>query len=480
MISMTPSRTLSQVPAWQRERALVLHREFLALERDLAAGDGASDLVKALAGALAGREIVVRDHDGREIDRRPFRASVQNLWTLLRKWRGGGRRVEAMLPAYQSAGHHRPLPDALKSEIQRRASAQRGGRDKHARGNDASVYDQLCRDWAAGKPIRGLGTWRDWWQADPRTARLPVPALAPEFPWCERTLRRHSGCRALKDAGNIGAAAAAKHLPHLTLDYSRLRKCELYTLDDVRLDVACLDDATGQPVEAYAYILMEVASRSIVAFMLKPSRHVKAEDVDELLARGLQTPGYGIGVGYVTHIRFERGTVACSEAAQAILEGGSGDRVKIHRTSMDGGVRWAGAAPDRATGHASGKAVIESFMRQLHGRLNHLPGQRGNKRENSPANLGFEDRHELRPRSKRDSLTQQAQTLGEIRAAAIRSGERPKIALPMLLFSQLRAAVETAVRDHNADPGHAYQGHSTRAEMEIAPGVWAEIEDPAA
>lgn len=468
------SRDITNVPAWQRERALILHREFLSLERSVAAGVGTTAALQLISESLRDRTIIVRDHQGNEIDRKPLRASVGNLWTLLRKWRAGGRVVETLLPAYRSAGDNRPVPDLLKAEIQRRATNQRGGRDKHGRSNDAAVYRWLCDDWKAGKALPGVGTWQDWWMSDPRTRHLPMPSAAPDFPWTERTVRRHSGNRALKALGNIGAAAANKHLPSLTLDYSKLRKCELYTLDDVRLDISALDDATGNVVEVVAYILMEVASRSIVAVMVKPAGHVKAEDVDELLARGLQTPGYGIGVGYVTHIKFERGTVACSEAAQAILEGGSGGRIQVHRTSMDGGTRWAGSAADRASGHAAGKAVIESFNRQLHGRLNHLPGQRGNNAANSPANLGMEDRSAISG-SKRDSIVRQAETLGAIRAAAIASGDRPKIELPFLLFSQVRAEVEAAVAAHNADPGHNYQGHGTRTVAEIAPGVWATI-----
>lgn len=458
---------LTTAPAWQRERALLLHTRFATLEREVAAGARASALVTALAGEL----------DGAEVAGKALAASENTLWRLLREWRTGGRVATALLPRYHSAGSARPVPPALVAEIQRRASASRGGRDKHGRSNDAAVYQQLERDWRAGKPIEGLGTWRDWWAADERTRHLPQPAAAPDFPWCERTIRRHSGSRALKAAGNLGRAEAMKHLPRVEMDYSKLRRCELYTLDDARLDISAIHDATGQPVEVYGYILIEVASRMIVNVMLKTEKHVRQEDVAEVLAYGLSAPGFGIGVDYPTHIKFERGSVACSEATQAILEGGSGGRIIVHRTGMNGGIRWVGSAADRASGNAAGKAVIESFIGRLHSRLLHLPGQRGNNATNSPANLGIEDRLK-RSASKKETgtLVDEARKLAAIRLESLRLTGGSKVKLPLLLFSQVRTEVERAIVDYNHEAGHAYQGHGTRTEAEIAPGVWAAID----
>jgi hypothetical protein len=460
---------ISTAPAWQRERALLLHRHFTEVERSAAAGERISSRMAELAAAL----------DGAEVGGRALKASEKTLWRLLGEWRTGGRTAGALIPRYCSAGSARPMPDALKAEIQRRASHQRGGRDKHGRANDAAVYQQLVRDWRAGKEIKGLGTWQDWWADDERTRGLDLPASAPDFPWCERTVRRHSGSRALKAAGNIGKAEAMRYLPRVDMDYSRLRKCELYTLDDARLDLAAINDATGQPCEVYAYILIEVASRMIVNVMLKTEKHVRQEDVAEVLAYGLSAPGFGIGVGYATHIKFERGTVACSEATQAILEGGSGGRIVVHRTGMHGGIRWVGSSADRASGNAAGKAVVESFIGRLHSRLSHLPGQRGNNAANSPTHLGIEDR--LKPGAGRDTdgaartLVREARQLAAIRLESLRTTGGSKIELPLLLFSQVRTEVQNAIEHYNAEAGHDYQGHGSRTEAEVAPGVWAKL-----
>lgn len=469
------SITDKSVPTWQRERAFELQKRFADLERRTAAGEKTGDIIAEISAELRDRAIIVRDVDGSELQRKGFAASEGNLWTLLKKWRENHRVVESLLPGYKSAGSHRPMPDGLKAEIQRRATNQLAGHDSKGRAIMAAVYKDLCRDWKAGKYIKGLGTWQQFWQEDARTRALPLPPVVPDFPWHERTFRRHCGSRALRDRGNRGDAAGKKHLPHVQINYANLRRCELYTLDDKRIDTVCIDDA-GNPVECYAYILMEVASRTIVAVTLKPAtgdKRLRGEDVDELIARGLTTDGFGIGVGYTTHIKFERGHLACSENGQRVLEVGSGGRIKVHRTDMDGDCVWVGSAADKQSGHWAGKAVVESFMRNLDNRLQSLPGARGNRFENSPANLGFEDRHRD---VKTSTQTQMARDLGVIRAEALRQGESGKIILPFLLFSQLAKAVMQAAEDHNNTRGHGMQGFSRLAEMEVAPGVWMEVE----
>jgi hypothetical protein len=210
-----------------------------------------------------------------------------------------------------------------------------------------------------------------------------------------------------------------------------------------------------------------VASRYLVAYVLKPKNAISQDDVDELLAYGMQAPGFGIGVGYTTHIKFERGTIACSEAAQTTLEAASNGRIKIHRTSMDGSIRWAGSPRDKSSGHAVGKAVIESFFRRLHLALMQLKGQRGNKWANQPQNLGYEGAGKLTP----GSLAAEAEKLARLQMIA---GKRISLRLPMLHLRDVDAAVKEALRMHNTEPGHDYSGHGTFEQAEVAPGVWQE------
>lgn len=457
-----------KIPTWQRQRISLIDTEF----RVLAA---AIDHERARLGT--GLETIAARLDGKELDggKRVLRASVKTLTRLWYEWEKAGRKAASLLPDYRNR-HAHTMPDPLIAEIQRLATAETGSRDKNQTGVEgAAIWKKLTKRWQAGEAIPGLGTWQEWYAE--QHPHLPLPSTPPDFPWCSRSVIRRSGCDALKRWGNIGAAAAAKLLPSMERDYSKLRKCELYTLDDVQLDFVAIDELTGRVVKMMAYILMEVASRSIVAFMVKPENAVKAEDVDELLAHGLQCDGFGIGEGYTTHIWFERGTVACSEAAQRVLEAGSDGGIKIHRTSMDGGVRWIGAAADRATGHSAGKAVIESFNRNLHRRLLDIKGQRGNRYDAQPANLGFGESKAKNPAaSDRQTAVSDAERLAQFKLTAMVAGTDAKLKLPFLTATQARQAVAAAVADHNATRGHGMQGFNTITEAEVAPGVWREVE----
>lgn len=453
---------------WQRQRAALLHREFgqLAVAVEL---EGAKlvPAIQALAVKLHGTVLECG---------KPLGCSWQNLRTFWYRWLKGDRKATALLANYSSPAHIVRMPDELAAEIQRRATAPTGGRDKHGKGMDATqIHKALQREWQAGASIPGVGTWQQWWKA--ARPAIPMPLVAPEFPWSVKTVTRRIGPKALRKMGNIGHAAALKHLPHMRRDYSKLRKCELYTLDDVRLDLVAIDDLTGRTVWVKCYILQEIASRCIVAFILKPAEAIKAEDVDELLAWGLQAEGFGIGEGYTTHIWFERGTVACSELAQRTLEACSDGGIQIHRTSMDGGVRWIGSAADKASGHSAGKATIESFNRKLHVRLLHLPGQAGNRHENMPANLGMGEAERKDPSKRRsqDTLKAEAERLAQFRVSALMRGDQVDLKLPLLLVSQLQQEVASAIREYNGERGHRMQGFHQVTEAEVVPGVWREV-----
>ena len=459
--------TLSKTSHWQRDRAARLHQAFAELERSMA---------MEKAPLVASLERLAARLDGTALSGgRVLRAKFMTLRTLYYKWQAGGQKATALLSAYSSPAHVIRLPDELAAEIQKLATTKTGGRDKHQNGIEAPAIRKLLQiRWWQGEALPGLGTWQQWWAA--HHSALPLPANPPEFPWGDKTIARRMGPRALRRMGNIGHAAALKHLPSMKRDYSKLRKCELYTLDDVKLDLIALCELTGKPVDVVIYVLMEVASRSIVSFVLKPKNAIRAEDVDEMLAHGLQADGFGIGIGYPTHIWFERGTVACSEAAQRVLEAGSEGGIIIHRTSMDGGVSWLGSAADKASGHSAGKAAIESFNRNLHRYLLHLPGQRGNNYGNMPANLGAGDPAlKDASRSERGTLAHEAERLAQFKLTAALMGHSADLKLPLLTISQLQQEVRQVMQAHNDRRGHNFQGFHQDTEAEVAPGVWQTV-----
>ena len=459
--------SISRTSTWQRDRATRFHQAFAEMER-LRSCEGVAleDCLKHIAARLDGTPLA---------GGRTLKAAFPTVRTLFYKWIKGGRTAAALVSGYTSPNHVRRMPDELAAEVQKLATTKTGARDKNGNGIEApAIRKRLQARWWAGEALPGLGTWQEWFRAE--YPAMPLPANPPEFPWGDKTIARRMGPKALRRMGNIGHAAALKHMPSMKRDYSKLRKCELYTLDDVRLDLIALCELTGKPIDVVLYVLMEVASRSIVSFVLKPKNAIRAEDVDEMLAHGPQADGFGIGIGYPTHIWFERGTVACSEAAQRVLEAGSEGGIVIHRTSMDGGISWIGSAADKASGHSAGKAAIESFNRNLHRALLHLPGQRGNNFSNMPANLGAGDPNlKDASKSERGTLAHEAERLGQFKITAALLGHSADLKLPLLTISQLQQEVRKVMQDHNDRRGHDFQGFHYDTEAEVAPGVWQTV-----
>lgn len=457
--------SLATTSSWQRIRASLLHAEFTGI-----------DQARRLTGAPLGAALTqaAARLDGRDLGSgHTLSASAVTVRRWWDQWLRGGKVAGAIAYGYKGT-NKRAFPRALITEVLKLATAETGGRDKNSRGAHATdIRKVLEKRWRAGHALPGIGTWQQWWATEHPS--FPLPSQAPDFPWSTKTILRHSGAKAIKAGGNLGAAAMEKHTWKIERDYSKLRKCELYTLDDVRLDLAALDDATGKAVTMTCYILMEVAARYIVAHVCKPDTAIHQADVDELLAHGLSVPGFGIGVGYQTHILFERGTIACSEAAQLVLEAGSEGQIKVHRTGMDGGVKWTGAARDRASGRGNGKAVIESFNGKFHNRLIWLPGQRGNNAANQPRNLGIEFAGADNPlASKGRTTAQNAERLHALNRIAEANGMPPFAALPLLYVSQVQQIVGIAIADYNNEGGHGMQGFHRVAQIESAPGVWEE------
>lgn len=445
------------MPKWRRERALLLDKHFRLL---------APRLSDKLCKLSAGLDNIVIALDGQTVGGKALKLTQATLRRAWKRWIAGGKTPIALDHEYKSGASH--VSNDLIRELQRR-STQPGCKEHSV------AIDSLIQDWKAGKELPGIGTWQDLWMSSKRTRHLPLPDEAPDFysiVASRTTLYRYAPDAPTKTAGNLGRSKAKNLLPCVRLNYTRLRKGELYTLDDVRLDLVVIDDATGHVTTITCYILMEVGSRYIAGYVAKPSESIKAEDVDELLAYGLNT--LGVGDGYVTHILFERGTIACSEAAQLVIEGMTEGEIKIHRTGMVGGVQWVGNPSERRTGNSSAKGCIEAFNHQLHLLLKALPGQRGNHYDTQPSTLGFTGARNKdgSHQTHKGSLVEQSERLAQFE---IKSGRRLKLNLGMLYWHELDVLLRQAIKRHNTEPGHNYSGHGQRRERETAPGVWERL-----
>lgn len=438
---------LVNAKGWAQEKALVLDE----IMHELAAMIERDHTLREAAGILA-----VRYH-GRAFNRKDgvhlLSLSESGLVTKYYLWMSHGRSFTAFLPHYK--GNAKKVPTELIQEIHRRCTLP-------GMVNSSPVFTALEREWASEKEVPGLGTWKTWWSA--RYPSLPVPDKAPDFPFSRQTLYKYLPDRKRRVRGNLGKAAAAGHMPHLTLNYSNLKPCELFVFDDVRLDLVGVDDSTGFTTEVKAYIAIEAGTRYVPAFVLRPSNAFIAQDIDELVVHTLTT--MGLCQDGTTKLLFERGTLTMSPESGKILHKVSGGRIAVIRTGMDAEVTFVGAPREAGKGHWMGKAVIESFMAKFRLILMTLDGQRGNSYANQPGNLGHVG-HGLRPRP--GTLAAEAEKLAAIDMAFNR---RLRLDCGLMWVSEIRAAVAQAIRDHNNEPGCQYQGQGYTTQEQVAPGVW--------
>lgn len=473
------SNRLHSALPWNRARAAKLHEHFQVVAMSVACGGRIGVELERAARMLDG--LTLHFQGGEML----LQASCKTLRKFWDRWNKGGpegeenaknvRRPEALLCNYKpGCGGHRAMPRELVREFQRRCTLVTGGRNKHGRSNLSDAWKSIQRDYQLQRPLPGVS--------------YEGIAMGAEIPWSTRTMNRKKPARDLRALANMGASAAKAVSAFVRMNYSELRKCEGYTLDDVRLDIVCMHEATGEAVGAVCYILIEMASRCIVGFVIKPCvpdasegvrrKSITQDDVAELLAYGLQAPGFGIGVDYATHILFERGTTACSPALKSTLEGMT--NIRVHLTGMVGGVRWIGSARDQAKGNSMGKGVIESFNRRLHAMLLHLPGQRGNHAQNEPQNMGVLGKPRYRFDGKGNGRQNGGTTIDEDEQLAqlnLATGGTMKLRLNHLFFRELKDAVAEAIAQHNAEPGHEYQGHRKHWQTEVAPGLWRDAGD---
>lgn len=240
----------------------------------------------------------------------------------------------------------------------------------------SSVHRLFEIAWLMGEAVPGLGY---------RTGNDPFPITIDQM----RGWMCSTGARRLATHGE--ARYSRECAPWVHRDTSGLRPLELLVLDDTRIDLIATDDRNNaRLIELKAYIVMDVATRRILGFTVLPGA-IGKEDVRALLARVLRA--HGLPTGYAMRILFERGTIACSDAAETWLTSMWPGRIEVHRTSMDGSKRSTVADFwQSGSGHWMGKAWIESFMRTLSILLEQLPGQRGSHYQLQPAQLGLKGR----------------------------------------------------------------------------------------
>ncbi len=439
---------LGRLKDWQKARVNALQEILFEMHGLIKSGTSVRASAAAMVAKHAGRLLP----DGRG-SVRVLPLSEDGIIQKYYRWSKFGMSIQALFPKYE--GSNRKIPGELIREIHRRCTLP-------GVVNNTPVFNDLKREWADGKPVAGLGTWKEWWGIN--HPDLPLPDKAPVFPICDGTLYRYAPKGAKRIRGNKGKAAAVTAMPSIRMNYSNLKPGEMYVFDDVRLDIIGIDDLTGYACQVKAYIAYEAGSRFIPAFIIRPATDFTAADIDELTLYTLRV--CGLCMDGTTKLVYERGTLTLSPASGKILERVSEGRISVIRTGMDAEILFDGAPRDEGKGHWMGKAVIESLMHCLHLAIQTLEGQRGNKYANQPASLGWTGNGQKpAPRT----LLDQAEKLAQIDMAFDR---RLNLDLGILWVSQIRKLFTDAIKLHNAERGHDYQGHGKVTIVETAPGVW--------
>ncbi len=188
----------------QRQRIALLLQMFDAIR--------ASD-----AGVVAACHRLAMEHPGTGF-------SAGNIKTLYYAYKGT-KDWRVLVPQWRGPS---ALPADFVEEFRRRTEANK--RSNPAR----AVMGQIKAEWAAGSPIEGYGTWREF-----HATQFPERDVPEKFPlgffprgWSQSNLYTKQSSKAERALARRGWAAAKRYLPHMIRDTSGLRFLELIVPDD--------------------------------------------------------------------------------------------------------------------------------------------------------------------------------------------------------------------------------------------------------
>ena len=272
----------------------------------------------------------------------------------------------------------------------------------------AESWKRIIRDLCDGKAVEDAGTWRDVFHAENPFRDLPLSCpyslSRPPAGWSLSSFSRHKVAKVIKDIAKKGSFEAWKHLPEVRIDLTTLRPFEWLVVDDHRMDFQVYVDVPGrgvQLVELWGLFVMDVATRMIVSFALKP--RVQREDgsfmafehrdMQHLIAHVLCT--YGIPADYDQTWIVENAAAAVSTECENLITFISQGRVKIKRTGIQVGDMTLSGFPER-WGNYRGKRWLEVWFAALDIVCGGVKGQMGSDYWSKPgsfdARLAFGNR----------------------------------------------------------------------------------------
>jgi hypothetical protein len=245
-----------------------------------------------------------------------------------------------------------------------------------------------------------------------------------------------------------GESAARGFLPQALGSRRGLRFLEKITFDDVRMDWLVVNTETGAAEELWLLVARDEATAMVLGFVMHPATvredpvtgtskatHLGARQMKELAAYLLER--YPLPP-YVVHWVVERGTATLAEGVKAALGELFNDRIKVHYTSMIGGLSPTGYAEKRK-GNSRGKASHEAHNRLFHTQASFIEGQTGANWGIRPADL--------------DARVKECQEIYQ-QSRTLPAEKRAELQWPLLTLAQAREKFSQLCHEQNARTDH--------------------------
>lgn len=261
------------------------------------------------------------------------------------------------------------------------------GNDK--RGMRESWETRIIGALRAGKEVPGIGTWKQLFATMHPFAQMPTAC-----PWhihnAPRGLslsnfRRFKLPKSVELLGKKGQFAMWSELPEVRIDLTQLEVLRWIVFDDHRIDAYCVvEDGRGgfQTVEMWGVFAMDVATRRVLAFGLRPrinrddgkAMGITRADVQHLIAHIFAR--YGMPMDYDMTLIVENAAAAITTETETMLARVSGGRIKVKRSGMHSSDALISGFPDR-WGNFRGKAWLESWFNPFDIAMGCVKGQMG-------------------------------------------------------------------------------------------------------
>lgn len=318
-----------------------------------------------------------------------------------------------------------------------------------------SLVTAVKRMWLANVEIPGYGEPRVWWAKNRPTREFPCRAVIfdEDFPtgWSDRNLHNllPKNKAALTLAKRGYAAAHGQFRAQVLRDTSKLRPMQLITFDDVRLDIMALCDYQGkvQPCYVHAVFALDVASRKIISWLIKPrlerdnGAHIGLERADTK-ALFLGILGGPMPADYKVRFLMENASATLEAEDRRLLQSIFRDNIEFRATGLTRFDLIKSCGFVEKGGQPWWKGWIEALFRKLHTLMNVLNGTTGSRYDNKPGELEAKCKY----------------CLQVLRAAKADGADFKGLWFPLLTYDQLEIVLGEIVDWLNNRSDHRLQG----------------------